>query len=220
METLSKRSSAAPVQRFAKIHVVAFDCDGVLFDSTLANKAYYNQILAHLGQPAMSERQFAYTHMHTVDESLAFLFPDDRLRAAAREYCRKVQYLPFIRHMQIEPHLKPLLARLRPRYKTAVATNRTNTMQRVIVEHGLEGQFDLVVSAADVVNPKPHPEQLLKIMDFFQVGADNLLFVGDSEVDARAAAAAGVALVAYNNPALSAAVHITSLAQIDALLAS
>jgi beta-phosphoglucomutase-like phosphatase (HAD superfamily) len=32
--------------------VVAFDCDGVLFDTEAANWAYYNHILGHFGRPA------------------------------------------------------------------------------------------------------------------------------------------------------------------------
>ena len=33
------------------IKVVAFDCDGVMFDTTKANIAYYNQILDHFDRP-------------------------------------------------------------------------------------------------------------------------------------------------------------------------
>ncbi len=41
------------------IEVVAFDCDGVMFDTINANMAYYNKILEHFGRPAMTPQQLA-----------------------------------------------------------------------------------------------------------------------------------------------------------------
>ena len=58
------------------IKVVAFDCDGVMFDSQNANRAYYDHLLDRFGLPPMTPEQLAYVHMHTVDESLAFLMGD------------------------------------------------------------------------------------------------------------------------------------------------
>ena len=53
------------------VSVVAFDCYGVLFDTAQSNRAYYNEILNHFGRPSLTPEQFAYVHMHTLDESLA-----------------------------------------------------------------------------------------------------------------------------------------------------
>ena len=63
---------------------------------------------------------------------------------------------------RIEPGLKPLLSELRLDYKIAIATNRTDTMDSVLMEYGLEKLFDLVVTALDVKYPKPDPEPLNK----------------------------------------------------------
>ncbi len=201
---------------FNHIAVVAFDCDGVMFDSADANIAYYNQILAHLGRSAMTADQEAYTHSHTVRESLAHLLADaPHLIAAADAFRLRTGYLPFIRHMRMEPHLRHLLNQLQGRCKTAIATNRTDTMNRVLAEHDLEGWFDMVVSAADVTHPKPHPEQLLTIMAHFHIRPHELCFIGDSDLDQQAADAAGVPFIAYGNPDLRAAAHIHRL---DAVL--
>ena len=67
------------------IKVVAFDCDGVMFDTIEANKAYYNRILDYFGYPPLTPDQFAYTHMHTVDAALDFLFEDEKIRKQADE---------------------------------------------------------------------------------------------------------------------------------------
>ena len=200
------------------IEVVAFDCDGVMFDSSEANRAYYNQVLDHLGLPPMTAQQASYAQMHTVDQALRHLIEDDRKLEAAGQYRRQMSYLSFIRHMTIEPDLKSLLSKLRPAFKTAIATNRTDTMDRVLTEHDLEGRFDLVVTALDVDHPKPHPEQLHVILKHFSVGPQHMIYIGDSELDAQAAQAARVPFIAYRNDRLPAQAHIDSLRQVQDLL--
>jgi len=200
------------------VKVVAFDCDGVMFDSTQANQAYYNHLLDHFDLPAMTPEQFAYVHMHTVAESIALLFQDEATCEAAHVYRKQLGYLPFMKFMNMEPGLVPLLENLRPHYKTAVATNRTDTMARVLTDNHIDHLFDIVVCALDVKNPKPHPEALNKVADHFAVRPQEMMYIGDSKVDEIAAAAAGVIFVAYRNQALAADHHIQHLAQITGLL--
>jgi HAD superfamily hydrolase (TIGR01549 family) len=200
------------------IKVVAFDCDGVMFDTTKANMAYYNEILQHFGRPTLTPDQFAYCHSHTADQSISYLFNDDKRFREAQQYRKSMSYIPFLKYMVVEPHLKLLLGKLRPRYKTAIATNRSNTMDRVLSEHGLEGYFDLVVSSSDVDRPKPYPDPLIKILEYFEIEAYNALYVGDSELDEIAAKAAGVPFVAYQNRSLLANFHIKSLKEIAQIL--
>jgi HAD superfamily hydrolase (TIGR01549 family) len=201
-----------------EIKVVAFDCDGVMFDTAQANTAYYNQILGHFGLPAMTSEQFAYSHMHTVDQSITNLFKDKESIEAAQAYRKQMSYLPFLQYMEIEPYLKPLITKLKAKYKTAVATNRTDTMDHVITEHGLEGYFDLIVSASDVAHPKPHPDSLIKILQHFKIKPSHLLYIGDSELDEMAAKAARAAFIAYKNESLAAAFHISSLKELEEIL--
>ncbi|MBW2490354.1 MAG: HAD family hydrolase [Deltaproteobacteria bacterium] len=200
------------------IKVVAFDCDGVMFDTKKANMAYYNEILQHFGRPNLTSDQFAYCHSHTADQSIAYLFKDEKSFMAAQDYRQRISYIPFLKYMVLEPYLKPLLEKLRPRYKTAIATNRSDTMDHVLGEHGLEAYFDLVVSSNDVDRPKPYPDPLIKIIEHFEIESYNTLYVGDSELDEMAAKAAGVPFVAYQNRSLSADFHIKSLKEIAQIL--
>ena len=59
---------------------------------------------------------------------------------------------------------------------------------------------------------------LLEIVKFFDISADQMLYVGDSDLDEFAAKDAGATFIAYDNPALSADVHIKSLKEIETLL--
>jgi HAD superfamily hydrolase (TIGR01549 family) len=200
------------------IIVVAFDCDGVMFDTTKANITYYNNILEHFNRPLMTPEQFAYCHMHTADQSISNLFNDEGSYKAAQAYRKSMSYLPFLKYMEMEPYLKPLLEKLRPQYKTAVATNRSDTMNRVLSEHGLTEYFDLVVSSSDVERPKPYPDPLIKILEHFKIKPYQSIYVGDSKLDQIAAKLADIPFVAYKNRALAADYHIESLQEIEKIL--
>ncbi len=201
-----------------KIKVVTFDCDGVMFDTEDTNRAYYNSILEHFGKPPMTESQFRYTHTHTVRDSLLHIFPDEADLSAVHAYRKTISYFSLIKYMIIEPHLKPLIEKIKPPYKTAIATNRSDTMGRVLEEHGLVTYFDMVVTAGDVERAKPYPDQLLKIIQHFEVTAEEALFIGDSELDQMAARAIEMPFAAYGNPDLEADFHISSLKEVQHIL--
>lgn len=201
-----------------KIKVVTFDCDGVMFDTEDTNRSYYNRILEHFGKPPMTESQFRYTHTHTVRDSLHHIFPETPDLSAVHAYRKTISYFSLIKYMIIEPHLKPLVEKLRATYKTAIATNRSDTMERVLEEHGLVTYFDMVVTAGDVERAKPYPDQLIRIIRHFGVEPGEALFIGDSELDQAAAGAIEMPFVAYGNPALTADYHISSLKEMENIL--
>ncbi len=200
------------------VKAVAFDCDGVLFDTARANRFYYSHILEHFGRPALTEEQFRFVHMHTVHESMAHLFPDEKTLAAAHVFRQSMDYRKYLGYLTVEPQLVSLLGKLRPRIKTAIATNRTNTMEQLLAEFNLDGYFDLVVTSSDVRQPKPHPDVLLKILDHFGLASRQVIYIGDSRVDELAARAAEMPLVAYRNRDLAAEYHIDGLGELEELL--
>lgn len=200
------------------VRILAFDCDGVLFDTEAANKAFYNQILAHFNRPPMTEAQFAHAQMHTVDQAMANLFPDAEACAKAQAYRKETGYEPFIPYMEMAPDLIAVLEKYQSVLSLAVATNRSDTMGRVLEIHGIAHYFDLVVTALDVKNPKPHPEALLKVLAHFDAAPAEMVYVGDSLLDAQAAEAAGVPFVAYGNYEISGNHHIQRLSELDAII--
>ncbi len=198
--------------------VVAFDCDGVLFDTERANWAYYNHILRHFGKPAMTPEQFAYAHQHTLNESIAYLFNDAEGIAAVYDYRETMDYGAFLKLLKVEPYLVQLLTKIRPELKTAIATNRSDTMDRLLTEFELSDYFDLVVTSFDIRNPKPHPDSLFKILDYFDIESHQALYIGDSQVDAEAARAAKIPFVAFRNETLPTEYHIENLKQLEEIL--
>ena len=201
-----------------KLKIVIFDCDGVLFDSREANRHYYNDLLVRFGRPVMDEGELDYVHMHNVMDSVNYIFrhyPEDI--GLANAYRVELDYHPYLRHMIMEPDLPAFLQFLRPRYKTAISTNRTTTMAEVLRVHGLAGCFEKVVTALDVEHPKPHPEALQKILAYFDAKPDEAVYIGDSIIDRQHSAAIGMELIAFKNDRLEAEYHVQSFSEIRSL---
>ena len=201
-----------------RISVVIFDCDGVMFDSRQANIHYYNSVLAHFDLPPMTENEERFIHMYTAEESIRHVFRNTPFVEQAQAYRMRMKYAPFIKDMVIEPRLKALLKILKPEYGLAVATNRSDTIGEVLESNGLTEFFDIVVSSLDVQNPKPHPESIYKILDFFRLSKEQCLYVGDSLVDWQTARAAVVHFVAYRNNELETPWKVKNLMEIKDLL--
>ncbi|MBK7867215.1 MAG: HAD-IA family hydrolase [Ignavibacteriales bacterium] len=58
------------------------------------------------------------------------------------------------------------------------------------------GHFDLLVCYHDVVNKKPHPESMFKVIEHFNVSASECLALGDRAIGCTSANAAGCASAA------------------------
>ncbi len=91
------------------------------------------------------------------------------------------------------------LRRLRARYRLAALTD-TSVMTGEQVRHalaacGLSDLLEVIVTSVDVGANKPDPNGLRLVMQYLGVTPERTLFVGDSDVDEGAAAAAGTHFV-------------------------
>jgi HAD superfamily hydrolase (TIGR01509 family) len=213
-----KPPGRSPARHAQQVKVVAFDCDGVLFDSKEANVRFYDHVLAHVGRPPVRPDQRQYIHMHTVAESLRHLLGEGESLSVAMDYCQRIDFHEFNRYLQCEPGLVEILEWAKHRFHVALATNRTISTRDVLEYFDLDRYFDLVVSAADVEHPKPHPGVMDRILTTFAVSPQEVVYVGDSAVDEQLASATGVRFVAYKNPELDADYHITHFHQLFSIL--
>lgn len=200
----------------AKLKLVIFDCDGVMFDSKNANRQYYNHLLEQFGHPPMNEEELDYVHAHNVMDSVSHIFrhyPPEEIDLA-HQYRKGLDYEDFLHHMIIEPDLIPFLRFLKPDYYTAISTNRTTTMPTILQMFELESYFDKVVTAFDVTRPKPHSEALVVILDYFGITANEAVFIGDTTVDREHTEGVGMELIAFKNPELPAEYHVNSFMEI------
>jgi len=218
METMNSPKESNKMDT-AGIKAVVFDCDGVMFDTAQANRKFYNVILASFNKPPLDDEQFKNIHMMTVNAAVEYLFPEMDEHRPVYEMIKSIGYASVIPLMRMEPGLLELLDAVKQvGLVRGVATNRTNTMGRVLIEHKLRKSFDIVVTASDVANPKPFPDQLEKIMGAFALLPRQIVFIGDSIFDKKAAEAAGTWFIAFKQPGLQAHAHAVSMDEVGELL--
>jgi len=195
-----------PQSADSKIRCVIYDCDGVLFDSLEANTKLYNDLCAMVGRGPLRQEEMGYVHTHTVFEAIHFIFGEKDLEKKALEILKEkqVDLKNYVHYLKMEPHLLEALGGLKERgILRAINTNRTTSMKYIMERFNLWPYFEMVVTALDVKNPKPHPESIEKIIAAFKLRKEEAVFVGDSEVDKQTAESSGVRFIAYKNRAIA-----------------
>lgn len=200
------------------IDSVILDCDGVLFDSSAANIAFFNAVLRTAGLPPLSAEWEHHATVLAASQLLdTLLAADPEARARCHAVARALDYGPFYDLMRPVPGLYAVLARLRRTYRLAMASNRGRTAREVVHRFGLAPYLACVVSALDVPRPKPAPDMLLACAGRLGSSPAASLYVGDAETDRAAAAAAGMPFVAVGD-ACDAPLRIATLTELPPLL--
>jgi HAD superfamily hydrolase (TIGR01509 family) len=198
-----------------------FDCDGVLLDSKEANRAYYNDILANSGRGPMSEDETQYVHTHTAEQSIFYLFRNNKaLHEKAVFFAKHLNYSNYFYLLRMEPGVVETIRAVRPPVLTAIFTNRTTTMPKLREMFGFDSLFDSILCALDVAHPKPDPEGILRVIDLLGVDRERVIYVGDSVLDEQAAMNAKIPFVAYKNRSLEAMFHVKHFNEIAHILLS
>ena len=186
-----------------KIRCVIYDCDGVLFDSLEANTRLYNDLCVLVGRGSLRQEEMEYVHTHTVFEAIRFIFGEkDDLEKKALEILKQkqVDLKNYVEYLKMEPHLLQVLEELKQKgILRVINTNRTTSMKYIMERFNLGPYFEMVVTALDVKNPKPHPESVEKILEALKLKKAEAVFIGDSDVDQQTAKSSGVKFVAYKN---------------------
>jgi len=182
-----------------EIKAVIYDCDGVMFDSFEANFAFYERIMTPLGLTLdrQDEATMRVLHTYANRDVLSFFFPNEPERSKALDLAAAIDYRDLVPLMRIEGGFVETLEALQSQVHLAVCTNRSTSMDAVLLEFDLARFFGCVMTASQVRNPKPHPDPLYRVLEHYRIAPHEALFVGDSEVDRQAAAAACVPFVAY-----------------------
>lgn len=193
------------------LKLIVFDCDGVMFDSKEANREYYNHLLTRFKKPEMDGSELEYVHMNNVHKSVQHIFrhyPDQDLQEVDA-YRAGLDYSLFFKYMIMEEDLVEFLESVKDRYALAISTNRTNTMRPLLKAYDLEKYFQKVMTAENARRPKPAPDALYEILEYFNCRVDEAIYIGDSIIDRQHTSSCKMPLIAFKNKALEAEYHVS-----------
>ncbi|MEI7817474.1 MAG: HAD family hydrolase [Desulfuromonadales bacterium] len=196
----------------SRYKVVIYDCDGVILDSIESNYVFYNRVMGFLGRPEINRNNNEakrVLHTYSFNDVMEYFFNGDLQREEAFKFAKTIHYRDLAPYMRMEEGFVSALDQLKGHTSLAICTNRATSMEMIIEDFGLTGYFEYVMTASQVTHPKPHPEPLLKVLDYFGVEPKEALFIGDGEVDMQSAKSAGVPFISYksNLPSLACIQH-------------
>ena len=175
---------------------VIFDLDGTLIDSLPDLAAAVNRLLAGEGLAPMTRAEVqarvgdgAPVLMARVMEArgMDMALHADLTRRMIADYTARA-----CEATRTYPHVPEILETLKTcGHRLGLCTNKPGAATTAVLEAlGLTRFFDSVVAGDVLAEKKPHPAPLLRVVR--ALGATCAVYVGDSEVDARTAAAAAL----------------------------
>lgn len=182
---------------------ICFDFDYTLGDSTDSIVAGFQNGFRKLGLPEPDREAVRGTIGFLLEDAYTILSGDDSAerRALFRRYFIEVAMERQRKETKLFPYAAELLKMLKESEIKAgiVSTKRGDTIEIIMENHGLRDTLQVVIGSADVKKHKPDPQGLFLAMERLEVNAEEMLFCGDTVLDAGAAKNAGCDFAAVLN---------------------
>jgi HAD superfamily hydrolase (TIGR01509 family) len=205
---------------------IVFDLDGVLVDSEPLWAEAEREVVMSFGRPWAPDVQrllLGKGPEAAVRTLAAHLGEDDHEEVGRRLASAAVD--AFHRGVDPRPGVPPLIEALHRRVPLGVATNSVRLLAEIALESaGLDGLIEAVVTAEDVLQPKPAPDPYARACARLGADPSRSIAIEDSPVGAASALAAGLWVVACPSmpgtviPGAHAVVGSLSEIDADALL--
>lgn len=187
---------------------IVFDLDGTLVDSLSVTIAGFNAGFVSQGAKALTPHEILALFGPGEGEIFSRVLGKEKAPAAyeaSRAYLdAHMAEVPL--HEGVEDLLRELI---RAQVPISIFTGRSwPTTEQILTHHGILDEFVTVIAADHVGSSKPSPEGLLLAAKRMQIEPKDLLFVGDSPLDIRAAHRGGAQGVAATWDLLANRAHL------------
>ncbi len=187
-------------QAVAAARAVLFDFDFTLADSSEGIAVCMNHALARLGLPPASADAIRRTIGLDLNTAFGILAGEEwrsREEEFLEHFIRKADQVMVASTVFLPGAPRVLRTLHEAGYRVGVVTTKyRHRVEDALERDGFRAFVEVIVGADDVPRPKPAPDGLLRAVGSLGIPAGDCVFVGDSEVDARAARAAGMGFVA------------------------
>lgn len=183
---------------------IIFDLDNTLVQSKIDFRRMAHALVDHLGRRLGEERvpqDLVHRPIAAIVERARGLAPQSEIVAELWRLVAEHEAMG-MQDLQVEPGAVETVNALKKRgHPLAVCTNNARVATLEALEHfGLPHPFAPVVTRDEVRHLKPSPEGLISIVSAWKErGIKRCVMVGDSWLDGKAAAEAGVLFVEYKS---------------------
>ncbi|AKB40319.1 MULTISPECIES: HAD family hydrolase [Methanosarcina] len=179
-----------------KYSTVIFDFDYTLADATYGIVSSFNHAFSRLGIPEHDCESIKRTVGLPLDEAFVQLtgHKDEVLINCFKTLFREKADEIMLKNTRLFEDTASTLQRLKYNgiYTGIVTTKYHYRIDETLNLHGISHLVDVIVGGEDVKVPKPSPEGLLLAIGSLNSKMNDVLYIGDSLVDAKTALAANV----------------------------
>ena len=176
-----------------KTHLI-FDMDGTLVDSSELLANTINYVRGEIGLEPMPKKRITDAINDTSLHAAQFFYGTPQFEQRHID----LFHAYYLQHHHLQSRLydgiAELLEKLSRTHRLSVATNAYEASAAPLLEAlGIAKHFDTLLCGDHVDRPKPHPQMIEKIVDFYgDVPPEKFVMIGDGERDILAARAAGI----------------------------
>lgn len=165
------------------ITTLLFDWDGTLFDSALAGRLAFQKTFDDLGIPFTQEFYDARYSPNWYAMYEALNLPKYEWETADELWLQHYGEEP---PRLVEGAAATILELQARGYRLGIVTSGTERrVTREIKQLGLNSRFQAVICNEHIVNKKPHPEGLHKVMQLMSAAPEVCSYVGDAPEDVQ-----------------------------------
>lgn len=177
---------------------VVFDFDFTLGDSAKGIIASVNYALEKLGYAQKEENEIKKTIGLSLAKTLEALTGNSKDGVMFETYFKEKADEVMVAETMLYDGITEMLTSLHDRgLKIAIVTTKYHyRIEQILEVNRIRHLIDEIIGGDDVAHPKPDPEGMRLLSEYLEIGMDEMLYVGDSIVDAETAKAAGVAFIA------------------------
>jgi phosphoglycolate phosphatase len=179
-----------------KYDTIIFDFDYTLADATTGIVSSFNHAFSKLNIPACDIESIKKTVGLPIDEAFLQLTNNNdevlinRFRNLFREKADEVMSKNTV---LFDDTISTLRNLKKNGFNIGIVTTKYRyRIVETLNNHSISDLVDVVIGGEDVKVPKPSPEGLLLAVDYLNAQLNNVLYVGDTLVDAKTALAANV----------------------------
>lgn len=180
--------------------VIVFDFDYTLGDSTNGIVLSINYALEQLGYYSRSVDEIKKTIGFSLKDTYFYLTGNDNSNEAEQfaKFFKEKADKVMVENTTLYEGVKETLTELKENgYKVAIVTTKFHyRIEQILNKHNAYDLINVIVGAEDVKVEKPNPEGLLWLINYLSIEKSDILYIGDSIVDAKTAENANVKFAA------------------------
>ncbi len=169
--------------------LILFDFDYTLVDSSQAVAKCINYALGNMGVDEVSSEAACKTiglSLSTVYKALTGNDDIDRSQEFVRLFAKKADEV-MVNLTCVYDSVPDTMKFLKEkRLKLGIVSNKYRyRIEAILEKEGLDNIFDIIIGSEDMTKHKPNPEGIIKAADLLNIRQEDIIYVGDSLVDAK-----------------------------------